>query len=111
GIKNYHAEVREWEGEVVFLYRILPGAASQSYGIEVAHLAQIPDEVLKRAREILQTLEQRKPKFVKKQLSLFSEDAKKFLLDKIEKLDLDNLTPKEALDFLYRLKKELSSHK
>ncbi|MFN3407112.1 MAG: DNA mismatch repair protein MutS, partial [Caldimicrobium sp.] len=43
GIKNFHAEVREWEGEVVFLYRILPGAASQSYGIEVARLAQIPE--------------------------------------------------------------------
>ncbi|MFN3505758.1 MAG: DNA mismatch repair protein MutS, partial [Caldimicrobium sp.] len=111
GIKNYHAEVREWEGEVVFLYKILPGAANQSYGIEVARLAQIPEEVLQRAREILHTLEQKKPKFVKKQLSLFSEDAKKYLLDKIDKLDLDKLTPKEALDFLYRLKKELSSLK
>lgn len=111
GIKNYHAEVREWGDEVIFLYRIMPGAASQSYGIEVAKLAQMPEEVLKRAKEILYSLEQRKPKITKKQLSLFTEDAKKFLLDKIERIDPDSLSPKEALEFLYQLKRELSGLK
>ncbi len=111
GIKNFHAEVKEWRDEVIFLYRILPGAANQSYGIEVAKLAKVPEEVLQRAREILQTLEQRRPKFTKRQLSLFSEDAKKYILDKIEKIDPDSLSPKEALEFIYQLKKELNSLK
>ncbi|MFN4131709.1 MAG: DNA mismatch repair protein MutS [Caldimicrobium sp.] len=107
GIRNYHAEVREWADEVIFLYRILPGAASQSYGIEVAKLAKLPEEVLTRAKEILQRLEQKKPKITKKQLTLFTEDAKIYLLDKIKKIDPDTLSPKEALEFLYQLKKEL----
>ncbi len=106
-IKNFHAEVREWEDQVIFLYRILPGAASQSYGIEVARLANLPEEVIHRAKEILETLEKKRPRFQKRQLSLFSTDENSPILDKIKKLDPDNLTPKEALEFLYQLKREL----
>ncbi|MGC8965287.1 MAG: DNA mismatch repair protein MutS [Caldimicrobium sp.] len=107
GIKNFHAEVREWQDQVIFLYRILPGAASQSYGIEVARLAELPEEVIKRAKEILDTLEKRKPKFYKKQLSLFLGDENSVIIDKIKKVNPDQLTPKEALEFLYQLKREL----
>ncbi len=107
GIKNFHAEVREWQGQVLFLYRILPGAASQSYGIEVARLAQLPEEILQRAKDILSEIEGKRPKFRQKQLPLFSGDAKSALFDKIRNIDPDRLSPKEALEFLYQLKKEI----
>ncbi len=107
GIKNFHAEVREWQDQVIFLYRILPGAANQSYGIEVAKLAELPSEVINRAKEILEILEKKRPKFYKKQLSLFSSDENLAILDKIKKLNPDHLSPKEALEFLYQLKREL----
>jgi len=112
GIKNLHAEVREWGEEVIFLYRILEGAASQSYGIEVARLARLPEEVVKRAKEILKNLEEKRPKLSKKQLSLFSGEGlprKEFwtILDKIKKINPDEMTPKEALEFLYHLKREI----
>jgi DNA mismatch repair protein MutS len=107
GIKNFHAEVREWQGQVIFLYRILPGAASQSYGIEVARLAKLPEEILQRAKEILSEIEGKRPKFRQKQLLLFSGDAKSALFDKIRNIDPDRLSPKEALEFLYQLKKEI----
>lgn len=107
GIKNFHAEVREWQDQVIFLYRILPGAANQSYGIEVARLAELPEEVINRAKEILETLEKKKPRFYKKQLSLFSVDEKSAILDKIRKINPDNFSPKEALEFLYQIKEEL----
>lgn len=107
GIKNFHAEVREWQDQVIFLYRILPGSADQSYGIEVARLAGLPEMVLQRAKEILKEAEGKRPRFKQKQLSLFSGDAKSGLFDKIKSIDPDKLSPKEALEFLYQLKKEL----
>jgi DNA mismatch repair protein MutS len=107
GIKNFHAEVREWQDQVIFLYRILPGSADQSYGIEVARLAGLPEVVLQRAKEILKEAEGKRPRFKQKQLSLFSGDAKSGLFDKIKSIDPDKLSPKEALEFLYQLKKEL----
>lgn len=109
GIKNFHAEVREWQDQVIFLYRILPGAANQSYGIEVARLANLPEEVLYRAKEILTEVERKRPRFKQKQLSLFSGDAKSGLFDKIKNIDPDKLSPKEALEFLYQLKKEVEA--
>ncbi len=79
GVLNYHAAVEEGDGSIVFLHRILRGAADRSYGIHVARLAGMPLSVVLRAQEILQTLEQanrEKPKKTigktfEKQLSLF----------------------------------------
>jgi len=76
GIKNYHVEVKEWGNEVVFLYRIKEGRASQSYGIEVAKLAGLDEDVIKRAQEILSKLEEKNLKSTTeskraKQLSIF----------------------------------------
>ncbi len=107
GIKNFHTEVRKWKEEIIFLYKIVPGPANQSYGIEVAKLAHLPSEVLQRAKEVLQQLENKKTQPREKQLSLFSRDAKFLILDKIKKIDPDTITPKEALEFLYQLKREL----
>jgi DNA mismatch repair protein MutS len=57
GLRNYHAEVREWKDEVIFVHKIVPGSADRSYGIHVARLAGVPAEVLDRAREVLADLE------------------------------------------------------
>lgn len=59
GVKNYTFAVREWQGEVIFLYKVIPGAADQSYGVHVAKLAGLPRVVTERAQEILRDLEER----------------------------------------------------
>lgn len=111
GIRNYHVEVREWQDQVIFLYKVLPGSANQSYGIEVARLAGVPEEVWLRAKEILNQLEQKKPKLKRTQLTLFSEDDKTFLIDRIRNINPDEMSPIEALKFLYELKRSLENKK
>ena len=89
---------------VVFLKKVLPGKADRSYGVQVAALAGVPDAVVKRAGEILIKLEktpvERKESLV--QLPLFPEENP--WLEELEQLDLDNLSPREALNLLYRWK-------
>ena len=58
GVKNYNVAVREYGDQIIFLRQIVPGAADKSYGIHVAKLAGLPDQVIKRAREILTNLEE-----------------------------------------------------
>lgn len=114
GIKNYHVSVKEWNEEVIFLYKLLPGATNQSYGIEVAKLAGIPQEVIDRAKEILYKLENKSLKEKKEftvaskkfyQLPIFKEEHP--ILEKIKNLDIENISPLFALNFLWELKKEL----
>ena len=112
GIKNYHVTVKEWKGEVIFLYKVLPGIANQSYGIEVAKLAGIPQEVVDRAKEILYKLESKNLKETKEltiapkkvlQLSIF--ELTNPLIEKIKNLNIEEMTPISALNFLWELKK------
>jgi DNA mismatch repair protein MutS len=114
GIKNYHVTVKEWKGEVIFLYRVLPGIANQSYGIEVAKLAGIPQEVVDRAKEILYKLESKSLKETKElnlapkkvlQLSIFEMTHP--IMEKIKNLNIEEMTPISALNFLWELKKEV----
>jgi len=105
--KNFNVAVKAFEDDIVFLYRLLPGPASESYGIQVAALAGLPREVVKRAREILSSLEQKSPpkslqKPTKRQKSLFSPEnvLKKQLLG----LNPDRMTPLEALEKIYELR-------
>ncbi len=114
GIKNYHVSVKEWNGEVIFLYKVLPGVASQSYGIEVAKLAGIPQEVVDRAKEILYKLENRNLRKDKElnltskkvlQLSIF--EISHSVIEKIKNINVEKMTPIEALNFLWKLKKEI----
>ncbi len=119
GIKNYHVSVKEWEDEIIFLYKVIPGAASQSYGIEVAKLAGIPQEVVDRAKEILYKLENKNlkestevniaPKRKIAQLSIFETTHP--VLEKIVKLNIEEMTPISALNFLWEIKQELVSKK
>ena len=122
GIKNYHVTVKETESRIIFLRTVEEGPADRSYGIEVARLAGIPLAVTQRAREVLKKHEEkehqltdnltvrarRKTKVVINQLSLFTAIEEE-LGNSLRALDLDNLTPMEALRQLAELKKKASS--
>ncbi|MBM4025909.1 MAG: DNA mismatch repair protein MutS [Planctomycetes bacterium] len=118
-IRNCNVAVREWMDEVVFLHRILPGGTDKSYGIHVAKLAGLPKPILARSKEILEELE-----------SVFAKEAKaerlakhktkepdgdalfiqkhKSVLDKLATIDVNNLTPIEAINLLSQIKREIA---
>lgn len=114
-VKNYNVAVKEWGDEVIFLRKIVSGGCDDSYGIQVARLAGIPKQVLERAKEILAELEngelsyQRlslaKSKPNSYQLSIFSPKDTQ-IVEELKKLDLDKLSPIEALNKLNELKKK-----
>lgn len=105
----YTVKIREWEDQIVFLHEITQGTADKSYGIHVGKLAGLPSTVIKRAEEVLTRLEktQNKPKLASQPLPLFAEAYRApSPLEKVVKgLNPDNLSPKEALEELYALKK------
>ncbi|MBP3871550.1 MAG: DNA mismatch repair protein MutS [Faecalicoccus sp.] len=107
-IVNVHVDVRENKKDIEFRYRVIPGKADKSYGINVARLAHLPKVVLERASQLLKDYEsqQRETGY---QPSLFVMDsvqpAKSKLLERIENLDVDSMSPRDALDCLYELKK------
>ncbi|MGC9003558.1 MAG: DNA mismatch repair protein MutS [bacterium] len=114
GVKNLKADVKEEKGNIVFLYKIRPGATDKSYGIQVASLAGVPKEVLERAKEILEDLEKNEHPFYRRiptrqqklQLSLFELEHP--VLEELKKLDLTTLTPIEALNKLKELQDKLT---
>jgi DNA mismatch repair protein MutS len=105
GVRNYNVAVSEADGKVVFLHKIIPGGADRSYGIHVAQLAGIPRPVIQRANEILAQLEASAGKAVKinpraaQQMALFP--ATNPLLDELKELDVNSLSPIEALNKIY----------
>lgn len=125
GVKNYNISVKEWNDKIIFLRKIERGSADQSYGVQVARLAGIPQTVIKRAKEILKNLEehelspqglsaQTKRKLLSEsnQMDIFDailekDEAKNQLLEEIKKIDVNNLTPLEAIQKLADLKSKL----
>ena len=110
-VKNFNVAVAEEGGRVVFLRRILPGGTDKSYGIHVAQLAGLPRPVLQRAQQILGELEgQRQPTTRKRRESPATQlplpPPKLPILEELEKLDLDSMTPLEALNKLYELQRK-----
>ncbi|MGP0629378.1 DNA mismatch repair protein MutS [Nitrospina sp. 32_T5] len=117
GVKNYNVQIKEWNDEIIFLRKIIPGGADKSYGIHVARLAGLPEQVLQRANEVLFNLENNEydevgtPKLAQPQppetgphqLGLFGEVPPP-LIQMIKRLDLDDLTPRQALEKLYELR-------
>jgi DNA mismatch repair protein MutS len=105
GVRNYNVAVSEADGHVVFLHKIIPGGTDRSYGIHVAQLAGLPRPVIQRASEILTQLEASSGRATRitphaaQQLALFPETNP--LLDELEELDLNSLSPIEALNKLY----------
>jgi DNA mismatch repair protein MutS len=117
GVKNYHVAVKETAGGIVFLRQVLPGPADRSYGIEVAKLAGLPEEVIRRAREVLaehENAESRlsahiaggEPAERRAQLTIFTPLSQP-VLEKIREADLNSLTPLAALNLLAELKKQV----
>ena len=109
-VKNVHVSAKEEDGTVTFLHKVVEGAVSKSYGINVASLAKLPESVIKRAEEILKTYENKnknkKQEIVQTSFS-FAEEKEDINLKKIKDLDLLNITPIEAMNFLYELKEQL----
>ena len=123
-VKNYNITVKEWKDKVIFLRKVVPGSADQSYGIQVAKLAGIPDIVLNRAKEILADLEKNEfkqnglfEKTKRRKKSAVQTDFYEFLsqktneermiIEELKNINLDNLTPLEALKLLSEIKEKL----
>ena len=111
-LENYHASVKESEDEIIFLKKILPGPGNKSYGIHVAKMAGLPQIILDRANEILlHHLKNSKekgnylPKRNNDQISIFKENDMSYLKD-LKDIDVNKLTPLEALKILDDLKKK-----
>ena len=121
-VKNMNISVKEWQGEIVFLRKLVEGAASQSYGLEVARLAGVVPKVIARARKVLSNLENSEldalgaPKISaeesntlelehkRNQFELFRKMSDDFW-EEFQNIDADNLTPKQAHDLLYEWRK------
>ena len=125
GIRNCNVAVREWNGSIIFLRKIIKGAASRSYGIEVARLAGLPGKVIERSLEILGNLENGEldeegmPKLAvpkrscqlgdrdgMRQMSLFASPAD-HIVNELRSIDISNMTPLEALNRLSKLREEV----
>lgn len=114
-LKNVHVSAIEKEGQITFLHKVKNGAVDKSYGIHVASLAHLPESLIKRANEILNIYEK---KNIKKetftQTSLFelteseAEPKKNVIEEKIKAMNPLEMTPMEALNYLYELKKEIN---
>ncbi|MGB8225492.1 MAG: DNA mismatch repair protein MutS [Sedimentisphaerales bacterium] len=113
-VKNYNVAVREWMDEVVFLHKIVPGGTDKSYGIHVAKLAGIPKSVLERSKEILAELENTFQKETsgdkltkqrtKQPAQQLFDQKEKDVLEKLKGLDVNNLTPIQAINLLNEIK-------
>lgn len=109
GVKNYSIAVKKRGDDITFLRRIIPGGADDSFGIEVAKLAGLPNSIINRAKEILKELESgsNAPTVIKEksedmQMSLISNDNA--VVERLSEVDLNTLTPIEAINLLYELK-------
>jgi len=122
-VKNFNIAVKEWNDEIIFLRKLVPGGTNRSYGIQVARLAGIPATVIQRAKKILSGIEKghaglsdsvpdanadRAQKPMPVQLDLFDQ-GDKIILDKLKRADLHRMTPLEALNFLNALQQEAKS--
>ena len=114
GVKNYNVAVKEWKDQIIFMHKIVAGGCDDSYGIYVAKLAGIPENVIKRSKEILSELELGSTTPMKrheKQIDLFvpsSDPVVEELRSMIEAVDINNITPLEALKKLNEIKNKIS---
>ncbi|MBL8089779.1 MAG: DNA mismatch repair protein MutS, partial [Anaerolineales bacterium] len=112
GVRNYNVAVSEADNKVVFLHKIISGGADRSYGIHVAQLAGLPSPVISRANEIMEQLEKTSGRAVKidphaaQQVALFPETNP--LLDELKDLDINGLSPIEALNKLFEWQKKFT---
>ena len=120
GVKNYRITAEKKGRDIIFLRKVVRGSADESYGIQVAHLAGVPEGVVNRAAEILQELESNdlgKRKRIKNGLKLDGQltimdynsrnDGEEYVINNLKELDTQNLTPLEALNKLFEMKNKL----
>ena len=116
GVRNFNITAKKRDGDIIFLRKIVPGGADDSYGIEVANLAGVPDAVIRRAREVLSAAEAHEAvRPVKTRRAASPEPAQVSLEDMagnevaeiLRNTDLDTMTPLEALNLLYTLRKKV----
>lgn len=107
GINNIHISAIEHGEKIIFLHSVKPGPANQSYGLQVAQLAGVPNQVIKLAKKKMTELENQSVKSHSDsgQFEMFSNRPHP-VIDKLQELDIDELTPKAALELLYQLKKD-----
>lgn len=111
GVKNYCITAREYGDDVIFLRKIVRGSADKSFGIAVAHLAGIPDQVLSRARELLTSLEEAdisrgEQKANAVQTTLFASQNTVDIIDELKNIDINTLTPIQAINILCELREK-----
>jgi len=125
GLSCHTTDIKEWNGDIVFMHRIIPGKASQSYGIHVAKIAGIPQSVIERANDIMTTLVRQNKgasvDILAAALPLFAEENKnsilnnkldnagKAALDRLNSVDINNITPVEAFKLLVEIKGGLTT--
>ena len=127
GLACHTMRVKEWQGDVVFLHEVAPGTADRSYGIHVGQLAGLPKSVVKRASDVLETLEKGEQSSA---MTRLADDLPLFralegveegpgpspglggpspVEEALSEIDADTLTPRDALELIYRLKKLLQA--
>ncbi len=114
-VKNLNVAVREWNNQVVFLYKLIEGGSDHSYGIHVAKLAGLPAEVISRARQVLAELETAGPRREQvagpepAQMQLFQPPPRSAVEEELKKLDINQLTPLDALSKLAELRGKIKN--
>ena len=104
-IKNVHVDAIEENNKIIFLHKVKDGSIDKSYGIHVASLANMPDSLIRRAKEILESYENntQEPKVISKQISFDFEEKKNEVCEELKELDLYKMTPIDAMNKLYEL--------
>ena len=112
GVKNYKITVKEFNNSIIFLRKIQRGSANRSFGIEVASLSGIYDEIIKRAKNILSQLEKNSVKFeIKDSESVtegLSQERKDNIINELKNIDVNKLSPMDAFEFVVELNKEVN---
>ena len=117
GVKNYNIVVKKRGDDIIFIKKIVPGGANDSYGIEVAKLAGLPEAVIRRAKAVLQEIETRQPQVLPSLVEPREPEeddgqitlggfAEKAIIDQLKAVSPDTLSPIEALTLLYQLTKQ-----
>ncbi len=118
-VRNFNIAVREWNDDIIFLHKLVPGGTNRSYGIQVARLAGVPRAVIERAKTILRRIESGgrvslgegpepppSAAAIPVQLDLFGEEEKN-VLEELRRVDIEHLTPIEAIHLLHRLQEKI----
>ncbi len=101
----YTMQITEWQSKVIFMHKIIPGVADKSYGIHVAEIAGLPTQVINRAQQILGSLEQNHKQEMNLDItSPIENNQTSILTNFIKEIDVDTMSPREALDMLYKIK-------